>query len=35
MKKIENEQLSQEVFDLFDRYAHGRISRRTGLEKDH
>ncbi len=33
MKKIRNEDLGQEVFDLFDRYVHSGISRREFMEK--
>ena len=33
MKKIENKDLKQEVFDLFDSYVHSGISRRQFLEK--
>lgn len=32
MSKIKKEQLSQEVFDLYDKYAHNRIDRRTFVE---
>ncbi|MGI9174803.1 MAG: dienelactone hydrolase family protein, partial [Rhodothermales bacterium] len=28
MKKIKNEDLGPEVFDLFDRYVHSQITRR-------
>jgi carboxymethylenebutenolidase len=33
MKKIRKEDLSQEVFDLYDDYAHSRIDRRQFLDK--
>ena len=33
MKEIRNEDLNQEVYDLFDQYVHGQINRRTFLEK--
>ena len=33
MKKITKEDLSQEVFDLYDDYAHNRIERRQFVEK--
>ena len=33
MKKIENKDLKQEVFDLFDSYVHSGINRRQFLEK--
>lgn len=33
MKNIENGQLGQEVFDLFDRYVHGKIDRREFMER--
>ena len=33
MKKISKENLSQEVFDLYDDYAHNRIDRRQFLDK--
>lgn len=33
MKKIVNEDLNQEVFDLFDSYVHSKIDRRKFLEK--
>lgn len=33
MKKIKNEDLNQEVFDLFDKYVHGNINRRTFLDR--
>ena len=33
MKKIKNEDLNQEVFDLFDKYVHGNITRRSFLDK--
>ena len=33
MKKIKKEEISQEVFDLYDDYAHNRIDRRQFLEK--
>lgn len=32
MSKIKKEQLSQEVFDLYDKYAHNKIDRRTFVE---
>lgn len=32
MKKIKNEDLGPEVFDLFDKYVHGKINRRAFLE---
>jgi len=33
MKKIRKEDISQEVFDLYDEYAHSRIDRRQFLDK--
>ena len=33
MSKIKKEQISQEVFDLYDEYAHNKISRRKFTEK--
>ena len=33
MKKIRKEEISQEVFDLYDDYAHSRIDRRQFLDK--
>ena len=33
MKKIKNGELGQEVFDLFDHYVHGKISRREFMER--
>ena len=33
MKKIKKEDISQEVFDLYDEYAHNKIERRQFLEK--
>ena len=33
MKKIKKEDLKQEVFDLYDDYAHNRVSRRLFLDK--
>jgi carboxymethylenebutenolidase len=33
MKKIDKDHISQEVFDLYDDYAHNRIPRRTFIEK--
>src|SRR5690606_11242361 len=33
MKEIRKEDISQEVFDLYDDYAHNRIERRQFLEK--
>ncbi|MDG1434142.1 MAG: dienelactone hydrolase family protein [Saprospiraceae bacterium] len=33
MKKIKKEDLNQEVFDLYDEYAHNRIDRRKFMEK--
>jgi len=33
MKKIKKEQISQEVFDLYDDYAHNNIDRRKFVEK--
>jgi carboxymethylenebutenolidase len=33
MKKIRKEEISQEVFDLYDDYAHNRIDRRQFLDK--
>jgi carboxymethylenebutenolidase len=33
MKKIRKEDISQEVFDLYDEYAHNRIDRRRFLDK--
>ncbi len=33
MKKIKNGELGQEVFDLFDNYVHGKISRREFMER--
>jgi carboxymethylenebutenolidase len=32
MKKIKKEDIKQEVFDLYDRYAHNKIDRRTFVE---
>jgi len=33
MKPLQKEDIKQEVFDLYDDYAHNRIDRRTFLEK--
>ncbi len=33
MKEIRKEEISQEVFDLYDDYAHNRIDRRQFLNK--
>ncbi len=33
MKEIKKEELKQEVFDLYDDYAHNRIERRLFLDK--
>ena len=33
MKKIKKEDINQEVFDLYDDYAHNRIDRRSFMEK--
>ncbi|MBT8178925.1 MAG: dienelactone hydrolase family protein, partial [Eudoraea sp.] len=33
MDKIRKEQVSQEVFDLYDEYAHNRINRRQFIDK--
>ncbi len=33
MKKIRKEDISQEVFDLYDDYAHNRVNRRLFLDK--
>ena len=33
MKKITKEDISQEVFDLYDDYAHNKIERRQFIEK--
>ncbi|NNE29241.1 MAG: dienelactone hydrolase family protein, partial [Saprospiraceae bacterium] len=33
MEKLKKEDLSQEVFDLYDDYAHNRLSRRDFMEK--
>lgn len=33
MKKIRKEQISQEVFDLYDDYAHNRLSRRDFMDR--
>ncbi len=33
MKKLKKEQISQEVFDLYDQYAHNKIQRREFIEK--
>ena len=33
MKKLKKEEISQEVFDLYDDYAHNRIDRRTFLDR--
>jgi len=33
MKKIRKEDISQEIFDLYDEYAHSRIDRRQFLDK--
>jgi carboxymethylenebutenolidase len=33
MKEIKKEEVSQEVFDLYDDYAHNRIDRRQFMNK--
>ncbi len=33
MKKVKNEELSQEVFNLYDEYVHGQINRRSFLDQ--
>jgi carboxymethylenebutenolidase len=33
MKKLTKEDISQEVFDLYDDYAHNKIERRQFIEK--
>ena len=33
MKEIKNEDLGQEVFDLFDSYVHSKISRRDFMDR--
>ena len=33
MKKVNKEEINQEVFDLYDDYAHNRIDRRQFLDK--
>ena len=33
MKKLRNEEIKQEVFDLYDEYAHNKIPRREFIEK--
>lgn len=33
MSKIKKEEISQEVFDLYDKYAHNKIDRRQFVEK--
>ncbi|NNK83288.1 MAG: dienelactone hydrolase family protein, partial [Flavobacteriaceae bacterium] len=33
MKKINKKQISQEVFDLYDDYAHNKLERRQFIEK--
>lgn len=33
MKEIKKEDISQEVFDLYDQYAHSKIDRRTFIDK--
>jgi hypothetical protein len=33
MKKLRKEDIKQEVFDLYDDYAHNRLDRRTFMEK--
>ncbi len=33
MKKLTKEDISQEVFDLYDDYAHNKIERRQFVEK--
>ena len=33
MKKIRKEDISQEVFDLYDDYAHNRLDRREFIDK--
>jgi carboxymethylenebutenolidase len=33
MKKISKEDISQEVFDLYDDYAHNRLDRRTFIDR--
>ena len=33
MKKINKEEISQEVFDLYDQYAHNQLNRRDFVER--
>ncbi|MFT7605987.1 MAG: carboxymethylenebutenolidase, partial [Saprospiraceae bacterium] len=33
MKEIKKEDINQEVFDLYDEYAHNKIDRRTFMDK--
>ncbi|MDH4058868.1 MAG: dienelactone hydrolase family protein, partial [Cyclobacteriaceae bacterium] len=33
MKEIRKEDIKQEVFDLYDQYAHNQIDRRTFMDK--
>ncbi|HEX9152709.1 MAG TPA: dienelactone hydrolase family protein, partial [Flavobacterium sp.] len=33
MKKLTKEDISQEIFDLYDDYAHNKIERRQFVEK--
>ena len=33
MKKLKKEDISQEVFDLYDDYAHNKLNRRQFIEK--
>ena len=33
MKKLRKEDISQEVFDLYDDYAHNKLERRQFIEK--
>ena len=33
MKELKKDHISQEVFDLYDDYAHNRLSRRQFLDK--
>ena len=33
MKSLKKEDISQEVFDLYDDYAHNKINRRQFVEK--
>jgi len=33
MKKIRKEEINQEVFDLYDDYAHNRLDRRQFIDR--